>query len=233
VDEGAAQGSFTLTLDRPSVALSAGNGASVQIALAGKGGFTGPVTLSLSAPIPGVRAQFFPSTPVTVPGQATLSLSADATAAAAEAALSVKGAGHGAQASVPLSVRVQAAPVVSTFTETEANDTRSTANVVPPGATALVGYFPAASDNDDWYKVTLAAGRTLAAAMTGPTASSQDYDLYLTNSTGTVLAASEQEGTTEALSYRNTGATARTLYLKVHRYASYSRTTPYTITLSR
>lgn len=116
----------------------------------------------------------------------------------------------------------------------ESNNTIATANVVPANATTITGFFPSSSDNDDYFAVTLAAGRTLTVAMVGPTASSQDYDLYLYSGTGTQLAKSENSGTTERVSYKNTSTTtAKTIYVNVHRYASYSSATPYTLTLSR
>ena len=123
---------------------------------------------------------------------------------------------------------------VTTFNEVEPNDSLAAANTVPATATKIVGYFKSTSDNDDWYGVTLAAGRTLTVDMTGPTASSQDYDLYLYSSAGTQLAFSEGASTTEHVSTKNTSATAaKTIYIKVHRYNSYSTATPYTLTLSR
>ena len=96
------------------------------------------------------------------------------------------------------------------------------------------GYFPSASDNDDYFAVTLLAGHTLVVDMTGPTASSQDYDLYLYSSAGTKLASSLNAGTTEHVSYKNTNTSAsKVITIRVNRYASYSSVTPYTLTLSR
>jgi hypothetical protein len=124
--------------------------------------------------------------------------------------------------------------VGTTFNELEPNDTLATANTVPDMAVKVVGYFKSTSDNDDWFKVNLLAGHTLVVDMVGPTASAQDYDLYLLSSTGTQLASSAGTGTTEHLSYKNTNASAaKVLYIKVHRYASYSSVTPYTLSISR
>ncbi len=126
------------------------------------------------------------------------------------------------------------AATATTFTEVEANNTLATGNVVGTTVTQIVGYFPSASDNDDYFAVTLLAGHTLVVDMTGPTASSQDYDLYLYSSAGTKLASSLKTGTTEHVSYKNTNvAAAKTISIKVHRSASYSYVTPYTLTLSR
>lgn len=122
----------------------------------------------------------------------------------------------------------------TTFSEAEANNTLATANVVGDSVTRIVGYFPSSSDSQDWFAVTLLAGHTLAVDMTGPTASNQNYDLYLYSSGGTKLATSAKSGTTERVTYKNTNvAAAKTLLIKVLRKASYSYVTPYTLTLSR
>jgi len=122
----------------------------------------------------------------------------------------------------------------TTFNEVEPNDTQATANPVPDTVTSIVGYFKSTSDNDDYYNVTLLAGHTLTVDMTGPTASSQNYDLYLYSSGGTLLASSLNAGTTEHMSYKNPNISAsKTLSIRVHRVASYSSVTPYTLTLTR
>ena len=122
----------------------------------------------------------------------------------------------------------------TTYNEVEPNNTQATANVVGSSITKIVGYFPSTSDNDDYFNVTLLAGHTLTVDMVGPTASSQDYDLYLLSSTGTQLASSTNPGTTEHVSYKNTNASAsKVITIRVSRYASYSSVTPYTLTMSR
>lgn len=112
--------------------------------------------------------------------------------------------------------------------EQEPNDSRATATPGPAGAGVLVGYFPSASDNEDWYAFSLAPRARLNLVMSGPVASSQDYDLFLQSGSGAALASSTAAGTTESISYTN-GSTARTVYLKVVRVSSYSRVTPYRI----
>ncbi|MBL0211227.1 MAG: pre-peptidase C-terminal domain-containing protein [Holophagaceae bacterium] len=124
--------------------------------------------------------------------------------------------------------------VSTTFNEVEANNTQATANAVGATITKIVGYFPSTTDNNDYFNVTLLAGRTLIVDMTGPTASAQDYDLYLLSSTGTQLASSTGSSTTEHVSYKNTNATAsKVITIRVNRYASSSSVTPYTLTMSR
>jgi hypothetical protein len=112
--------------------------------------------------------------------------------------------------------------------EQEPNDSRTTATVGPAGAGTVVGYFPTSTDNLDYYTFAVAANARLTLNMTGPTASAQDYDMFLETSSGTVLASSTADGTTESISYTNAG-TARTLFLRVTRVSSYSRVTPYRI----
>jgi beta-lactamase superfamily II metal-dependent hydrolase len=222
---------FTLSVAPSSVSVAAGSSTTTQVTVQALNGFSSPVTLSLGTAIPGVTATFSPAT-ITGSGTATLTLTAASSAASSTTSTAVKGVSGSLSQSSALSVQV-AAVTNAVFNEVEPNDTRTSANVVPATATSIVGYFPSASDVDDWYQLTLPAGHTLVANMVGPTASQQDYDLYLTSSTGTVLATSENSGTTESVSYKNTGTTAKTLYVHVVRYNSYSRVTPYTITLTR
>ncbi len=124
--------------------------------------------------------------------------------------------------------------VSTTFNEVEPNDTQATANAAGDSVTKIVGYFKSTSDNNDYFNVTLLAGHTLTVDMVGPTASAQDYDLFLLSSTGTQLASSTAAGTTEHVTYKNTNTTAsKVISIRVNRYASYSSVTPYTLTLSR
>ena len=72
-----------------------------------------------------------------------------------------------------------------------------------------------------------------SSASRAATTSGLDYDLYLTSSAGTKLAASENAGTTEHVSYRNTNASAaKTIIINVHRYAGCSAT-PYSLSFTR
>jgi len=112
--------------------------------------------------------------------------------------------------------------------EQEPNDSRTAATVGPAGPGAVLGYFPSASDNIDYYTFAVAANAKFILNMTGPSASAQDYDMFLETASGTVLASSTADGSTESISYTN-GGTARTLYLRVTRVSSYSRVTPYRI----
>jgi hypothetical protein len=122
-------------------------------------------------------------------------------------------------------------PPSTTYNEVEANNTIATANAAPDTATKIVGYIGSSTDND-YFRVNVGAGRTLSIAMTGPTGSTYDYDLYFYNAAGTTLASGTGATTTENVSWTN-GATATTVYVAVKRYAGSSTTTPYNLNITR
>ena len=90
-----------------------------------------------------------------------------------------------------------------------------------------------ASTDVDYFKVSLPAGKTLAAVL-APNALS-DYDLYIENATGTVLAKSENgTGAADSASAKNSGTTATTVYVRVKYYGGGTGATngKYTLKLS-
>jgi hypothetical protein len=100
--------------------------------------------------------------------------------------------------------------------ETEPNDNIGTANTVAAAGTwnGAIG----SSTDGDYFLVNLPAGKTLTATLT-PNASS-DYDLYIYNSSGTQLAASEKgSGAVDAASVTNTGTAASARYVRVKFYS--------------
>jgi serine protease len=79
------------------------------------------------------------------------------------------------------------------------------------------GTIGSTSDND-YYRVSLPAGRTLVSTL-APNASS-DYDLYVYNSNGTLIGSSELgTGATDVVSVTNTGGSALTRYIRVVRWS--------------
>lgn len=110
-----------------------------------------------------------------------------------------------------------ALPPGPTISETESNNTLSTANVVTTANTTVNGAMSASSDVD-YFKVTLPAGKTLTVNMT-PNATS-DYDLELYSSSGTKLASSVKgTGLMDTVTRANTGSTSVVLYAKVIYYS--------------
>jgi serine protease len=104
-----------------------------------------------------------------------------------------------------------------TVAETESNNTLSTANAVTTSGTTVNGTFASSSDTD-YFVVQLPAGKTLTATLT-PNASS-DYDVYIYNSAGTLLARSENgTGAVDSTSSANTGSSTAARYVRVVYYS--------------
>jgi len=118
----------------------------------------------------------------------------------------------------------------TTYAEVESNGSTTAANVVADTVTKITGTIGTSTDQD-FFKINLAAGRTLTVAMTGP---AKDYDLYLLSSTGSTLKSSLGSTATESVTYANTGTTAKVLYIKVIGYGgAFDATNPYTLTITR
>lgn len=117
--------------------------------------------------------------------------------------------------------------VNATFNEVESNGTLAGANVLST-QTTISGTMGNSTDID-YFKLTLAASKKLRIDMVGP--STTDYDLYLVNGSGTVLASSEGSTSSELLNYTN-GTSTSTVYIKVVSYSGSSTTLRYTLSLS-
>jgi hypothetical protein len=78
--------------------------------------------------------------------------------------------------------------------------------------------------------VSLGAGKTLTATLTPP--SGRDYDLYIYNASGSIVARSELgTGAVDRASVTNSGAAAVTVYVRVRYYSGGSGS--YTLGLSQ
>ncbi len=118
----------------------------------------------------------------------------------------------------------------TTYNEVESNGSTSAANVVADNVTKIVGYIGTSTDQD-FFKINVAAGRTVTVNMTGP---AKDYDLYLLSSTGSTLKSSLGTTATESVTYTNSGTTTATYYIKVIGYnGAFTTATPYNLALSR
>jgi len=115
----------------------------------------------------------------------------------------------------------------TSMNETEFNNTTGTANTISTSGTTVTAKIGTFIDVD-FFKVSLPAGKTLAVVMTPP--STKDYDIYIANSSGTVLVRGQNgTGSVESISYKNSGTTTATFYIKVYGYNSaYSSTLNYT-----
>lgn len=112
--------------------------------------------------------------------------------------------------------------------EVEPNNSRTAAQTVTANPATINGTVASTTDTD-YYKIAMATGTTLSATLT-PNASS-DYDLYLYNSAGSLLASSlNGTGVADVITRANTGA-ATTWYLRVRYYAGGTGATAGTYTL--
>ena len=102
--------------------------------------------------------------------------------------------------------------------ETESNNTIATANAIATSGTTVSGNMGASTDTD-YFVVQLPAGKTLTSTLTMSSASN-DYDLFVYNSSGTLLAKSENgAGAVDSVAVTNsaTGTSAR--YVRVVYYS--------------
>jgi serine protease len=123
-------------------------------------------------------------------------------------------------------------PPGPTISESESNNTISTADSVTTTGTTVNGNMGSTTDSD-YFVVQLPAGKTLTATMTP--GSTSDYDLYIYNSAGTQLAKSENgSGSVDAASSANTGSTTAARYVRVVYYSGGTGSTngKYTLKLS-
>ncbi|MGR8999335.1 MAG: M36 family metallopeptidase [Gammaproteobacteria bacterium] len=121
-------------------------------------------------------------------------------------------------------------PTPTTFDEIENNGSTRAANVISDNVTRIVAYIGTSTDRD-YFKINVAAGRTVTVNMTGP---ALDYDLYLLRSTGTTLRTSANIGSTESVAYTNTSRSSATFYIRVVGFGgAFTRFTPYNLVLSR
>jgi serine protease len=105
-----------------------------------------------------------------------------------------------------------------TQNEVESNNTLSTANAVTTSGTIVNGTMGSSTDTD-FVLVQLPAGKTLSAMLTMG-ASTADYDLYIYNSAGTVLARSMNgAGSIDSASTANTTTATSARYVRVVYYS--------------
>ncbi|MEO8195416.1 MAG: pre-peptidase C-terminal domain-containing protein, partial [Thermoanaerobaculia bacterium] len=106
-------------------------------------------------------------------------------------------------------------------TEVEANNSRTAPQAISGACNQISGTFTndASSNQNDYFRLSLPAGATVTALLNGLTV---DYDLYIYNSTtGSAVASSTAGGSTaETATWKNTGASAINVYVRVYRYSA-------------
>ncbi|MEO8274857.1 MAG: pre-peptidase C-terminal domain-containing protein [Thermoanaerobaculia bacterium] len=106
-------------------------------------------------------------------------------------------------------------------TEVEPNDTRTAPQAISGACNQISGNFTndAASNQNDYFRLSLPAGATVTALLNGLTV---DYDLYIYNSPTAAAVASSTAGgsAAETASWTNTGASAVNVYVRAYRYSA-------------
>jgi serine protease len=124
-------------------------------------------------------------------------------------------------------------PTVTAVAEVENNNSLTRAQVVSANPAQVSGSISAASDVD-FYKVSIAGGKTLTATLTPPTTA--NYDLYAYSSSGVLLAWSRNgTGAADTVTLINAGSGAATVYLRVTYYSGTKGSTAgkYTLNLTQ
>jgi serine protease len=173
---------------------------------------------SMATPhVSGVVALMLQAKPSLTPDQVTSIL--QSTARAFPATCSQCGSGI-VNANAAVDAALGTVPPVDppgTIAEVEPNNSRAASQLVSTDNTTVNGVIGSTSDND-YFRVSLPAGRTLVSTLV-PNASS-DYDLYVYNSNGTLIGSSENgTGATDVVSVTNSGTGALTRYIRVVRWS--------------
>jgi serine protease len=134
---------------------------------------------------------------------------------------------------VPIIINPFPITVITAVAEVEPNNSLASAQTVSALFANVNGVVSLPSDAD-YYKVSIAPGKTLKAVLTPP--SGADYDLYAYNSGGNLIAWSGNlTGETDSVDVTNSSASAATIYLRIVYYSGSTGSTlgKYKLNLSR
>ena len=112
----------------------------------------------------------------------------------------------------------QTGPSCNAISDVEPNDSTSAPQVISGSCNQIAGTFVNETAVNDYFRLSLPAGKTITALLNGLTA---DYDAFLYNAAGTEVAKSVNGGTTaDQASWTNTGSVAVNVYVRVNRYST-------------
>lgn len=132
--------------------------------------------------------------------------------------------GFAAYSGVTLVGSYQTGTGCTAISDVEPNDSTAAPQVISGACNQISGTFlnDSASQQNDYFRLSLPAGRTVTALLNGLTV---DYDVYIYNAAGTQVASSTNGGTTpDQASFTNTGASAVNVFVRAYRFSS-TRTT--------
>jgi hypothetical protein len=112
----------------------------------------------------------------------------------------------------------QTGPACNSISDVEPNDSTSAPQAISGSCNQIAGTFVNETAANDYFRLSLPAGKTVTALLNGLTA---DYDVFLYNAAGTEVAKSVNGGTTpDQASWTNTGGSATNVYVRVNRYVT-------------
>jgi hypothetical protein len=132
--------------------------------------------------------------------------------------------GYGAYSGATLVGSYQTGSTCNSISDVEPNNSTGAPQAISGACNQISGTFlnDATSQQNDYFRLSLPAGKTVTALLNGLTV---DYDLYIYNAAGTQVASSEAGGaSSDQASWTNTGGSAVNVYVLVYRYSS-TRTT--------
>jgi hypothetical protein len=112
----------------------------------------------------------------------------------------------------------QTGTTCNSISDVEPNDTLSAPQTISGPCNQIAGTFVNETAANDYFRLSLPAGKTVTALLNGLTA---DYDVFLYNAAGTEVAKSVNGGTTaDQASWTNTGSSAVNVSIRVNRYGT-------------
>lgn len=129
--------------------------------------------------------------------------------------------GYTAYSGVSLVGSYSTGSTCNAISDVEPNNSATAPQAISGTCNQISGTFlnDATSQQNDYFRLSLPAGRTVTALLNGLSA---DYDLYIYNSTtGAAVASSTAGGTNpDQATWTNTGSSAVNVYVRVYRYSS-------------